>query len=255
MGSAALFNAQAAERARAWTHATLAASCDVIEPWDHGTVIRATRYPSYYDLNLVRVERPVSMGVEELIAFADEALAGLQHRLIAFDDADAAASLRPGFERSGWRALRLVWMRHANPLPPGPATAVEEVPYDAVGELRIRWHHEDFPGVDPSVFHAQAREVALRRGARVLAAHDGTAPIAFAQLEHHGDGAEISEVYVRPDRRGAGLGTAVTRAAIAAARDARDLWISADDEDRPKHLYQRLGFRPARTVMHFLRLP
>ena len=45
-----------AARARDWHHATQAAVCDVLEPWAHGTVVRATRYPSYFDFNLVRVE-------------------------------------------------------------------------------------------------------------------------------------------------------------------------------------------------------
>lgn len=62
-------------------------------------------------------------------------------------------------------------------------------------------------------------------------------------------------VYVHPDRRGDGLGTALTRAAIDAAGSVRDLWIVADDEDRPKELYARLGFRPAWTTTEFTRLP
>jgi hypothetical protein len=47
----------------------------------------------------------------------------------------------------------------------------------------------------------------------------------------------------------------MTLAAIAAAGDARDVWISADDDDRPKELYQRLGFRPVTRAIQFLRLP
>jgi hypothetical protein len=35
----------------------------------------------------------------------------------------------------------------------------------------------------------------------------------------------------------------------------RDLWIGADDEDRPKQLYMRLGFRPVWRSIEFLRLP
>jgi len=255
MGSAAVSDIEVTERAQAWRRKAFVTSCDVIESWEYGSVMRSSRYPTYYELNVVRVERPSPLGVEELIAFADEALAGLEHRFIEFDDVDAAAALRADFERRGWRSMRLVWMRHADPLRPGREAAIVEVPYDAVRELRVRWHHEDFPGVDPSDFHEQAREVSLQRGARVLAARDGDVPIAFAQLEHHDDAVEISEVYVRGDRRGAGLGTAVTRAAIAAAGDVRDLWICADDEGRPKHLYRRLGFRPAWTMMQFLRLP
>lgn len=244
-----------AARARAWRTAVLSTSCDLVETWDHGCIFRATAYPSCYDLNVVRVEGAAPLGVDELIAVADEALEGLDHRLVEFGHAEAADPLRGEFERRGWRALRLVWMRHAGGLPPATAIPVCEVPFDAVGDLRVRWHSEDFPGSDPTGFHVQAREAALRRGARVLAALRGEVPVAFAQLEHLGRDAEVSEVYVSRDHRGAGLGAAVTRAAVAAADGVRDLWISADNEDRPKRLYHRLGFRAAAHTMQFLRLP
>jgi hypothetical protein len=35
----------------------------------------------------------------------------------------------------------------------------------------------------------------------------------------------------------------------------RDLWIDADDEDRPKELHARLGFTPVSTLIEFTRLP
>jgi GNAT superfamily N-acetyltransferase len=245
----------AATRARAWYHAMHAAVCDVLEPWEHGTVARATRYPSYYDFNVVRVEEDPAMSVEELVAFADEALAGLAHRRVDFDLAAAAEPLRAGFEAIAWKPQRLLWMRHEAPPPSGPDVPVEEVPYDAVHQLRVAWHHEGFPDEDPGAYHAQAREVALRRDAQVIAAREGGEPVAFAQLERDGDAAEITQVYVQPEHRGGGRGTAMTRAAIEAAGDVRDLWIVADDDDRPKQLYARLGFRPAAPSMQFLRLP
>ena len=138
---------------------------------------------------------------------------------------------------------------------PGPRIAVAEVPYDAVHELRVAWHDGDSPGASAGDYHAQAREVAMSREVRVLAVYDGDRPIAFTQLEQVGDGAEITQVFVHPDHRGGGRGTAMTRAAIEAAGDVRDLWIVADDEDRPKELYSRLGFRPAWTTMEFTRWP
>jgi GNAT superfamily N-acetyltransferase len=242
-------------RARAWHHAAHATACDVLEPWEHGTVARATRYPSYHDFNVVRVERDPGMSAAELAAFADEALDGLSHRRVDFESARVAEPLRAGFEAIGWRALRLVWMRHETPPPPGPDVRVEEVPYDAVRDLRVAWHREDFPGLDPTDYLVQAREVAHRRAVQVLAVRQGGEPVAFAQLERAGDGAEISLVYVHPEHRGGGRGTAMTRAAIEAAGDVRDLWIAADDEDRPKRLYARLGFRPVWTAMEFTRLP
>src|SRR5687768_16277094 len=81
----------AATRALAWRNAQHAAVCAVLEPWAHGTVARATRYPNYWDFNVVRVEEDPGMGAEELIAFADEALAGLEHRRVDFDVAGPAA--------------------------------------------------------------------------------------------------------------------------------------------------------------------
>ena len=218
-------------------------------------VVRATRYPDYFDFNVVRVEDDPAMSVDALVAFADEALSGLAHRRIDFDLVDAAEPLRAQFEVAGWRALRLLWMRHEIAPPRGSQVRVEQVPYEAVNDLRVAWHREDFPDQIAGPFLAQARELALRHGVEVLAVIERGMPVAFAQLERGGGAAEIAGVYVRPEYRGRGLGTAMTRAAIEAAGDVRDLWISADDEDRPKQLYARLGFRPAWTAMEFLRLP
>ena len=249
-----MVDADIAARARAWHHAAQAAVCDVLEPWTHGTVVRATRYPGYFDFNVVRVERDPTMSAEALMAFADEALDGLEHRRVDIEVVDAAESLRAGFEADGWHTDRLVWMRHEASPPHGPDVAVEEVPYEAVHALRVAWHREDFPDQDTDYLEG-AREVAQRRGAQVLAVRTDGSPVAFAQLERDGDSAEIAQVYVLPEHRGRGLGTAMTRAAIGAAGEAGDLWIVADDEDRPKELYHRLGFRPAWTACEFLRSP
>ena len=167
----------------------------------------------------------------------------------------AADRMRPGFEAIGWHALRLLYMRHEAATPDVAVMPVEEVPYDAVEALRTAWHAEDFPGQDPANYPEQAREVALSRGARVFAVAEAGEPIAFAQIEHVAGSAEITHVYVRSDRRGGGIGTAITRSSIDAAGEVDDLWISADDEDRPKDLYARLGFRPAWFSMELTRLP
>ena len=241
-------------RARHRRNALHASVCDLLEPWTHGTVVRATNHPTLWDFNVVRVEEEPAMSVEGLEAFADQALAGLAHRRVDFDLVDAAEELRPSFEARDWKAERLLWMRHEAPLPPGPDAVVEEAPYDAVDALRIAWHREDFPDQDLGDYPAHAREIALGRGARVLIAREDREPVAYAQFEVDGAEAEITHVYVHPDYRGAGRGTAVTRAAVAAAGGPRDLWITADDEGRAKELYARLGFRPAWAMMEFLRL-
>jgi ribosomal protein S18 acetylase RimI-like enzyme len=228
----------------------------VIQPWEHGTVVRAARCPTYFMYNLVRVEEDPGMSAEALAAFADEALAGLEHRRVDVEPRDVAERLRPDFEAMGWLSTRLVWMRHEAPAPSaGRAIAVEEVPWDAVRDLRVAWHYEDFPQVDLGDHLEEAREVAELRGVRVLAVVERGEPVAFAQLEWQDGSAEVTQVFVHGEHRGRGMGTAVTRAAIDAAGDVDDLWIVADDEGRPKHLYAGLGFRPSWRSVHMLRLP
>src|SRR3954470_21763450 len=92
------------ERARAWRHAQHAAICDVLKPWAHGTVVCASRFPGYFDFNVVRVEDDPAMSVDALVAFADAALAEHAHRRVDFEIADAAEPLRKGFEAQGWKA-------------------------------------------------------------------------------------------------------------------------------------------------------
>jgi hypothetical protein len=84
----------------------------VLKPWAHGTILRATRYPSYFAYNLVRVERASGMSVDELVSFADDALAGFARRRIEVEDVTVAEVLRAGFEARGWKTMRLLWMRH-----------------------------------------------------------------------------------------------------------------------------------------------
>ena len=217
--------------------------------------MRATRHPSFFDLNTVRVEDSPTIGAEALAAFADQALSGLEHRKLDFDHAAAGRPLRAKFEAMGWKVTRLIWMHHERALPPGPAISVETVPYDTVDALRVAWHQEDFPGLDPADYLASVRAVALSCGVKVLAVRAGDTPVAFGEVERFGGAAEITSVYVHPQHRGQGLGTAVTCAAVEVASDAEDVWIVADDEDRAKDLYARLGFRPAWVTMEFLRLP
>jgi GNAT superfamily N-acetyltransferase len=65
--------------------------------------------------------------------------------------------------------------------------------------------------------------------------------VAFATLAP-GDGAvEIDLLYVTPAHRGRGLGATLVGGALAAGGAGR-AWIEADDEDRPRRLYERLGF-------------
>jgi len=242
-----------AAAARAWRDALQESACDSIKPWQHGRVVRATGYPTYWNFNAVCVADDANLGVDELVELADRELGGLSHRRIDFDVVETGERLRPAFTASGWEATRLVWMRYERSTPPAAGLAVTEVDYDAVRDMRLAWLSDDYGDGEFEAFLDGARELAQAHRPRVLAAIEGGIAAGFSQIERLGDDAEVALVYVRPAHRGRGLGTQLTIAAIRACAGASQIWICADDEGRPKHLYERLGFRPAWTMLEFLR--
>ena len=238
---------------RAWAHAIQGAPCDRVARWEHGTVVEAAKYPNVYFHNAVRVEEDVVLTADELMSLADAALGSRCH-LIVVERANAAAILRDELEKLGWLVLRQVLMIHDQPLAalrPGP-TRVSAVDYDLVHELRVQWHAEDFPGVDPGGYFAEQRAIAEASDSTVLARVEKGRPVGFAEIKRIGDDAEITQVYVTPAHRGRGLGTALTGAAIEHHKALRRLWITADADGRPRQLYGRLGFRGAWESTEFL---
>jgi ribosomal protein S18 acetylase RimI-like enzyme len=146
--------------------------------------------------------------------------------------------------------VRLVLLRHTTGEAPRPGARVREVAWDDVRELRAAWHQEDFPGQPVEAYLDQAKEVAGLLGTRTLTTGEG-----FADLEVRDGAAEITSVFVAPEHRGGGLGTALTCAAIEAAGRPRDLWIAADADGRPQELYRRLGFADAHRWAQLTRWP
>ena len=104
---------------------------------------------------------------------------------------------------------------------------------------------------------AHNRHIGELLGERCFAAYAGDDVCAYAKLRHRDGIAQVEDVAVLPEHRGAGLGRLVTSAALAAglALEPELLFIAADDEDWPKELYARLGFDPAGRIAGFLRPP
>lgn len=236
------------ERAIARRHAVHATVCDRIEPWAHGTLVLATRFPTYWDYNSLRVEGvpPAELTAQAIAVEADRLQAGLAHRKVEIEDTGTGAALRPGFEAMGWIVERLAWMAHDGS--PGAASPrVARVQARETDALRREWLSEE--ALDPEHARVEAEVAALLPGELVtFAARDAAGePAAYATLRVAGTSAEIEDVYCTPDQRGRGLAGALVGTAIAHARaaGADELWIGADDEDFPKDLYARHGFRTA----------
>jgi GNAT superfamily N-acetyltransferase len=249
-----------AERAIAWRHGYHAAVCNRVEPWAHGTVVRAHDVPTYYEYNLARVEgAEPGLDAEALAAAAEPALADLGHRRIEVEDTEAAARLAPGFAALGWVVERLAFLHRELPGPPAGGAHGAELtaePFEATRVLRAAWQGDSIWGEEPG-FGRVEEQVAARRGTRaVIGAHDGD-PSGFAAFSTHGDTTEVELVFCRPERRNGGLGGALVCRALeeAHAGGARHALIEADDTGDAKRLYERLGFRTVWVRHVFTRKP
>jgi GNAT superfamily N-acetyltransferase len=223
--------------------------------WEHGTSVRCTEHPGFWDYNSLRLEGPdPGVSADELAGVAERFQEGLRHRRIEVEDEAAGARLRPGFERRGWKTARLVWLALADP-PAGPD--FEEVPLEVTRELRLEWARSDALEISEREFQRQAdaeEDVARRRGLRALVARANGRPVGYTTFLTDGETAEVEQAFVEPALRGHGTGGGLV-AAAARAGGASETFIVADDEGDPKRLYQRLGFRPVWIQHEFTRRP
>ena len=237
------------ERAIAWRHAYHALVCSRIEPWAHGTVVRAPDVPTYYDYNLARAEDgDPGLDAEALAAAAEPALAGLGHRRIEVEDTEGGARLLPGLAAMGWVIERLAFLGRELPGPVFEQTRshaeLRVEGFDASRPLRAAWQGESIWG-DPPEFSLIEERVAARRGTRAVVGYLDGEPAGFAAFSVHGDTSEVEMVFCLPERRNGGLGGALVATALetAHAEGARHALIEADDDGDSKRLYERLGFR------------
>jgi ribosomal protein S18 acetylase RimI-like enzyme len=225
---------------------------DVVEPWAHGSVLRSPLAPDWWDANLVRVEGPdTGVSAAELIERVDDLQADLQHRRIVVEDEAAALRLRADFDAAGWETERLVMLLRSGPPPEAPHDVVE-APYADTRPLRLEWHHSSDWGDEEARHLDSADAVAARIGTRAFVTRGEI--VGFCSMLSLDDAAEVDQAYVTPAARGRGLGAHLISGALAAGGHHTN-WIVADDEGRPKGLYQRLGFEPVWRWCVFTRLP
>ena len=229
----------------------------MLEPWEHGTSVRCTAHPGFWDYNSLRLEGPdPGASADELAAAADRFQEGLRHRRIEVEDEAAGARLRPAFEQLGWKTTRLVWLALSEPpRRPGLRGGPDRGHAGRCGSSGRARRRSRSPS---SEFRRQAdaeEDVARRRGLRAMVERDGDGrPVGYVTFYTDGETAEVEQAYVEPALRGRGTGGGLV-AAAARAGGASETFIVADDEGDPKRLYQRLGFRPVWIQHEFTRRP
>jgi ribosomal protein S18 acetylase RimI-like enzyme len=242
----------------AWRRTQDSLQCDVVEPWEHGSVLRTPSAPNFWDANFVRVEGDASdLEPPALIKAADVLLAGSRHRKLEVQDERAGARMRPFFEAANWIADRNAVMVREGPGRVGRVYAdVEEVPLRETRPLRIEWYldFENDEAEQEALADAQDL-IAVRRGMRAFVVRGaGGFPVGFTTLAVGEDGVEIDQLYVTPDARGHGVGGRLVESALAAGGH-ETAWVIADDDGLARALYERLGFETVWLQHTFLKQP
>jgi GNAT superfamily N-acetyltransferase len=244
------------ERALTFMRASLARVADAATPIDAGVVLSTPSLPAVWSINQLRVTK--EMPFNALLDLADEQLAGFEYRQIALEHQRSGAALETSFREAHWKVAReLVMVLAAGTDRRADTGIVEEPGEQETLELVRRWYMEDVP---PPSEVAQLITYA-RREMRALGEHllgvrssDGHL-VAVAKLRSGEAIAQVEDVYTAPEARGRGFASAViTRAVeLAHAGGHEVIFIVADDDDWPKRLYGRLGFRAAGRLWQFHR--
>ena len=135
---------------------------------------------------------------EALAAAAEPLLAGLGHRRIEVEDAEAGARLEPGFAELGWVVERLAVLHRQLPAAPPGGTHGADLrieAFEATRSLRAAWPGESIWG-DEAGFALVEEQVAARRGTRAAIGYLHGAPAGFAGFSAHEDTVEVETGHV-----------------------------------------------------------
>jgi GNAT superfamily N-acetyltransferase len=228
-----------------------------------GTAYFHEDFPRRWDSNFVWTDPPLE-GVEadELAADADDVLggAGLEHRVLWVADDVQGERLAPGFVRLGYVVDRNVVMVHARVPDRWTHERAQEVDLESAKPMWHAAHLEEQDVIEPAdaKMLADFLDVLVERaGARFYGVRVDGDVVAGAQLIVLDDVAQVEDVVTLTAHRGRGFARAAVLAAVRAARDsgANLVFLGADDEDWPKHMYAKLGFDEAGRSFDFVKKP
>lgn len=216
-----------------------------------GTIIASDEFPDSYSMNFLRVEGARhDLAAEELAAGIRAAMdeIGRSHLQAVVEDGTTGARLAAELRAAGWEATELVtmaWLHEPQRDPPIRAAVAD---WEAV-RPSVLAHWRDDPSVPDERVALQLtdRRAALAHATNLrhlVAPAPPAEPGAFADLYSDGRTAQIESVNTLLPFRNQGLASAMVLHGARLARDeGHDLvFLVADVEDWPRHLYARLGF-------------
>lgn len=225
----------------------------------HGAALLTPSLPLVWALNQLRVDDPTA-GAAEVIAEAEEALAGYAHRRLVVFDAALGARLARDLVGHGWNGSRhLLMARRREPDRQPPAGAAAEVDRETGAATLAAFRREQpFGWQEEAVRQLAAMD---ERYGRVSEGRDFAAPpdnpVCACRLYVGGGLAQIDEVGTIQAFRGEGHARAAVHAAAEAALEGGSdaVFLEAEAHDWPKDLYWRLGFDEVGELYQFLKPP
>jgi GNAT superfamily N-acetyltransferase len=237
---------------------TLGSVTDEMRPIGLGWVARSHSLPLVWSLNQLRITEPTTFSTAS--AVADEYLAGLPYRHIHIEDEPTARRLEGPFRHSGWTVESDVLMALAETSDRDvDASSVVELSEEQMLVLMRRWIAEERPEISAAglvqVEEYNRREGRLWKERRLGVVDRDSSPMAITKLRIDRATAWVEDVYTVPEARRRGYARVLVSHATALARSAgcHLTFITADDNDWPKGLYARVGFRPIGRTSTFHR--
>lgn len=237
------------------------AACDEVVETDWGRLYLTPSLPLVWDASWLAIEE-TGLTMREVASLAEEALggAGLDHRTVCpYDEADGRRLIGELGEAPGWTVELVDYMAWEEDGGRSPAAEVRETTLGEITALRAEMLGESMPeyGGDAAATIPELLEMDRRLGEAggdrwFLAPAD--APAAACCLLA-GDGVgQVEDVSTLRSARGRGLAQAVVLTALAESRTAGHevTFLSADAEDWPRLMYEKLGFRKV-GELHVLR--
>jgi ribosomal protein S18 acetylase RimI-like enzyme len=250
------------ERAFAFQRWVLASTSTRTLPLPWGTAYFHDRFPLRYDANMAIADRPLGATTADDVAAAlDEAYEGFRHREVEFGSAADADAIAMGMAEHGYSVERLLVMALRREPDRAPdLDVVDEIDLETYRPLVAATTRQEPWGREPGLAELMAEfrgELVRGVGARFFAQRFEGRLAGSCELYVHDDVAQIEDVSTLAEFRGRGVArNVVLRAASEARRaGARLIFLFADLDDWPRHLYARLGFDEIGQSRLFARRP
>ena len=231
-----------------------------VVPLEYGFALFDAELPRAWDLNAVWATAASGLAIRDLAARTDDlqGAAGIAHRrLVVFGDEDRRPTSK--LDIPEWEATSLLVMPKARRGQHVEREDVVELRAEQVEPFWIEGLRASFPQDDETVRQLVAAQHLRRRAAavRYFAVVVDDVIVSTCELFSFGGVAQIESLMTVEHLRGRGHATAVVARASEAAVHAGDelVFLLADEADRPRGLYEALGFEVAGSFREYTRLP